>query len=194
MLDWHAAFGIIAGIIQVSAVVPYVRDMLHGTTRPNIVSWALWTLVQLIVIAAVLSVGTSWSVIILFAMTFNTGLITILGLLGYGYKQYSWVDWSCLALAILAIVLWQITNQPLFALVLLIFADIVIAIPTVAKTYRDPFSETSSSWLLIAIAAALSVISAKEFIASNIIFQAYLVVINLFICLLAFFGQRLKRA
>lgn len=192
MLDWHILVGVVSGIVQISAIVPYIRDMLRGTTRPNIVSWALWTLIQVIAIAAQLSAGASWSIILLFAMTFNTSLVTILGLIGYGYKKYSWLDWGCLVLAILAIVLWQITNQPLIALVLAIVADLIIAIPTIAKTYREPFTETPSSWFLLTVAAALSIVSTTIYDASNLAFQTYLVLVNMLVWSLAFFGQRIK--
>ena len=45
-------FLVIATIITVSAVLPYLRDVLKGTTKPNIVSWITWTLITGIATAA----------------------------------------------------------------------------------------------------------------------------------------------
>ncbi len=72
-------------------------------------------------------------------------------------------------------------------------ADFIIAIPTIAKTYREPFTETASSWFLIALAAVFSVVSTTKYDASNLAFQIYLVLINSLVWGLAFFGQRLKK-
>ena len=137
----HLILGIISGILGVVAAVPYIKDILHGSTRPNTVSWALWVLLLLISILAQISAGASWSLVFLIGDFLGTSAVLILCLGGYGYKEYGWIEWVCLALAIIAIVSWQLTNQPILAIVFAIIADFMAAVPTVIKAYRDPWSE-----------------------------------------------------
>ncbi len=189
-MDWHGIVGIAAGLIQISSIIPYVRDILKGTTRPNIVSYILWTLLQLIAIFAQFSAGASWSIIILIATTFNTSLIVILCLMGYGYKKYGLTDKICFVFAIVAIVFWQLTKQPLLALVLTILADLIAAIPTIVKTYREPHSELVVSWFMIMISSSLAGISTVKIDIANLIYPVYAFITNTTITAFAFFGQR----
>ncbi len=192
-MDWHAVVGIIAGIIQIASVFPYVRSMIKGTTRPNIISFVLWTTLQIIAIAAQFSAGASWSIIILITTTFNTALILVVALSGYGYRKYGALDYTCFALAIIAIGLWQITKQPLVALILAVLADLISTIPTIAKTYREPYSENVLGWAMIAVAAILAAVSTTKFDIANLIYPIYLIFANTTITALAFFGQHLNK-
>lgn len=167
---------------------------MRGTTRPNIISFIIWTLLQLIAIAAQLSAGSSWSVIILIACTFNTVLIIILCLVGYGYAKYKVLDWSCFILAMAAILLWCITNDPLLAIGLAIFADFLGALPTVVKAFRDPFSELPLGWYLATFSAVLAALSTTKIDFANLAYPVYLVIITATIASVALVGQRLKKA
>jgi hypothetical protein len=193
-MDWHLPVAALAGAVQVSSIVPYVRDMLRGTTRPNVVSWSLWTLLQVIAIFAQLSAGASWSIVLLFAMTFNTSLVVVLCLMGYGYTKYGLVDYACFAFALGAILLWQATNEPLVALVLAVVADLIAALPTIVKTIRDPYSEIPLAWSLGGFSGLLGIISLTRFDVANLIYPVYILVTNALIACLAFFGREPRHA
>lgn len=193
-VDWHPALAIISGIVQILSVVPYVRDMFWGRTRPNIVSWSLWTVLQSIALAAQLSAGFSWSMLLLAAMTLNTAFVVVLAARGYGYRQYGGLDYTCGVIGAAAIVLWLITGQPLAALTLSVLADFIIAIPTVAKTIRDPHSETLLSWFLVAVASAFTLLSITEFTPSNLLYPSYLFLITASMTGIIFVGQKIRKA
>jgi len=116
--------GIAAGIIQISSIVPYVKSMIKGTTRPNIVSWSTWTLLKFIAITAQFTAGASYTVLLLFATAFNTSLVVILCLMGYGYKKYGLTEKVCTTGIIVTIIVWLLTKNPIFALILSIAIDI----------------------------------------------------------------------
>lgn len=189
-MNWHAILGIGAGVLQVSSIIPYIRDIIRGDARPNIVSFALWTTIQVIAIAAQISAGASWSLALLFATTFNTTLVVILCLRGYGYKKYGLVDKACLGLAVLTLVLWQITNNAVLALVLAVVTDLIASLPTIVKTYKDPFSETVLPWFMIVIAAAMGAASTTIFNVANLIYPLYMFAMNSTITGLTFFGRQ----
>lgn len=181
------AAGIASGVVQASAIVPYVKDTLRGSVRPNAISWLLWTTLQVIVVLAQFAAGASWSIILPLVMTFNTGLITVLALVGYGYKKYGLLDWICFFLAAYALALWYVTGNPVLALVLIIFANFLAALPTFVKTYREPESESLGSWSLVVLASLLSVASTAIRNVANLIFPAYLLFESVLICTFTFF-------
>lgn len=167
-----------AGILTVASAVPYVRDMLRGTTKPNVVSWGLWTLIQGIFAAAQWAQGASLSIVLPAVEVASTGLIVALGLVGFGYKKYRPLDFICLFLALGAIVLWQLTRDPMVALWLSVAADFVAAVPTLVKAYRDPKSETPSAYLLVALSAIAAAFATSIIDLPNLLWPAYIFAVN----------------
>jgi hypothetical protein len=167
--------------------------MLHGETRPNVVSWILWTLIQMIIIIAQFSAGASWSVILPIAMTFNTCLVLIICLYGYGYAKYGYVDLICLVLALAAIAAWRLTNDPVLAIVLSVAADFAAAVPTFVKTYREPFTESILSWAILVVANTCGLISAIPFNLANTAFAGYVVLFDGFFLIVMIMRRRIVR-
>ncbi len=178
MFDWHLLLGILSGLISCFAIIPYIIDIIHGTTRPNIVSFSFWALLLAISIIAQISSGSSWSVILLMGDFIGTSTVVVFCLIGYGYKKYGKTELICTILAILAIVSWQVTHQPVLAIVFAVIADLMAAIPTVVKSYRDPESEFPTMWFLISFGAILSILSTTIFNLPNLLFPIYLFLIN----------------
>lgn len=181
-----------AGLVQLYAVIPYVRDILKRETKPNIVSWFLWTLLQLVAIWIQVSspTGFSWSIIFLVAMTFNTALVVVLCLMGYGYQKFGKTEKGCFIVALIAIVLFAVTKNGPVALGFDIAADFIAALPTIVKTWREPRTESFLPWFLISIAALLGVFSSTIMSFENLAFPIYLMCVNGLIAVIAFCGQR----
>lgn len=191
-MDWHLILGIISGLVAMVAVVPYIKDILHGTTRPNTFSWGLWVLLLSISLLAQFSAGASWSVLMIAGDLIGTASILVLCLWGYGYGKYGWIEWVCSALAIVAIGLWQFAHEPVLAIVFAAVADLMAAIPTLVKAYKDPWSEAPTQFFVISFAGLLAIFSTTVFDAANLIFPAYLFLLNGLIGVVAFVGRRLK--
>jgi hypothetical protein len=188
-MDWRVALGIASGIFGIGSNVPYIRDMLRGQTKPNVVSYIIWLTLDVISFAAEWNAGLSWSIVILAAAVLNGFMIVALSLGGYGYKEHNWVDWSCLALGIIALFFWWATNNPLTALVLTLIASILADIPTVAKTYREPRTELALAWFIGAFAGFLAIFSAAKWDAANLIFPVYFLLEGAAIGGLAYFRK-----
>ncbi len=181
-----------AGLLTVASAVPYIRDMLKGTTRPNVVSWGIWCLVQAIFAAAQFSEGASLSIVLPLAEVGTVGLIALLGLVGYGYKKYGKLDVTCFVLALAAIVLWQTTGSPLFALIFSVAADVLAAVPTFIKAYKDPKSETLLSYLLVALSAVAAALSTTIYDLPNLLWPANILFGNALVVCLILLGRRHK--
>jgi len=189
-MDWHIALAIFAGILCFSSVIPYVRDILYGTTRPSVTTWFLWFLIQVIAIAAQFHEGASWSIIMVIVDAVTVALVFFLSIIGYGYRSFTKFDLWCGIFGIVAILSWQITDNAILALVFLIVADGSAALPTLKKAYLDPWSEYPTSWAFTMVAAMLAIVSTTRFDTVNILFPAYLAVINALTFGLTFFGRR----
>ena len=171
-MDWRMGLGLLAGLMVVLAIVPYVNDVLKGRTRPNIVTWFLWTINGVILVSAQYVHGASWTLVTLIGSTFTTGLVTVLAV-RWGQSGYGWIDAVCFACAILAVAGWYATSIPLIAIVLGVLAEIAAITPTIAKTWRDPNSETTSTYWIASAAAVLSIVASTRFDVENLLFPIY---------------------
>jgi len=188
-LDWHFILGITAGVLAFGAVIPYIKDILYGTTRPNIISYLLWVILLSISFLAQLSAGASWSAMLILGDLIGTSIVVVFCLVGYGYKEHGFLEWVCLALAIAAIISWQLTQQPVLAILFAVLADAMAAMPTLMKTYRDPWSELPITWLMIALGAFCAVFSTTIHNPANLIFPIYLLLMDGLIGFVALTGR-----
>lgn len=192
-MDWHIIAAAVAGILGIASVVPYLYDMLKGTTRPNVISWSLWFFIQAIFVAAQWSSGASYSIILPLTGVLAVSLVVILGLMGYGYKKYGFIDFICFVLVVASIGLWKLTNDPSIALWLSIAADFIAAIPTCIKSYKDPASETFLAYLLAIFASVATLFSTTLFDFPNLAWPVYIILANSLILILILLGRSRKR-
>ena len=104
-MDWRGILGTIASLITFFAIIPYMRDTLRGATRPNVVTWFLWTLNGSILAYAQFTAGASWTLAVLVASTLSTAVVTVLAV-PFGQRGYGVVDAACLGMALAAMAGW----------------------------------------------------------------------------------------
>lgn len=190
MINWYIVLAVLSAIFEIVSLVPYLRSIVRGETRPNAVSFTLWSVLQAIAFVAQVQAGASWSVVVVGMLTVSTTIITILALSGYGYRKYGIFDAGCFVFAILAIVGWQMTNNPVLAIVLAIVGDLFASVPTVVKTYREPQTEHAGAWGLVTIATLFGALSTEKIDVANLAMPIYLTVMNGTIFLFAYFGRK----
>jgi hypothetical protein len=182
--DWHTWLGIGASILLLALIVPYVKSIVSSTTRPSIVSWFGWAFLFAIDTVAQASKGFDWSLTVPLIGTISTAIIAVVAL-RLGRAVWTRTDRFSIALGILAIALWAITQEPLTALVLSIIADLAITLPTIVKTYQDSTSEPPLLWALYTIASALTIVATTNLTVYNLLVPLYSVFISAIITALA---------
>ncbi|MGE5541162.1 MAG: hypothetical protein ACM3TU_02665 [Bacillota bacterium] len=189
MID-HELIGIIAGLLAFGTGIPYIWNILGGITKPNVVTYFVWTLLQTIALIAQWRAGASWSILLLLGSTVSVAIIFLLSLTKYGYKHYTPVDTIALLLAGLAVIILVFTDHPTLAILLPIVADGLGAIPTIVKTKKYPHTEDQLAWFLMIIASALGVIATEKMDVANLAYPIFLLFEATFIFSLAFFTKK----
>lgn len=166
--------GALSGILLVAGSIPYIRDVINKTTRPNVVSWGGWTLFSAIVAVAQIAKGADMSVLVPIGSTLGTGIVAVLGI-KYGYVQFSKLDKVCFMLGAAAIAIWFVTGEPLTAIVIAIIADAFFLLPTSVKAYRTPLTETALSYVLYIVASIFGLLALTDLRLQNVLFPIYLI-------------------
>lgn len=169
----------------------YIRDTLKGKTKPNVISWFIWFLAP--AIAGLVSIYNGGGLAILpIFMTTVVPLIVVL--ISFKNKNSYWelgiLDYICLFLSLLAIVVWIFLKEGTLATIFAILADLIAFFPTYIKSYLKPDTETLSSYYAGSINPILSISTLSVFSFNTLGFAVYLFLANLVEIILVLLRRR----
>jgi ASC-1-like (ASCH) protein len=162
-------FGILSTAIACVCFIPYLIDIFKRKTQPHMYSWLIWTILQVVGVAAQLKDGAGYGAWALAVGAFFCFAIFLLSF-KYGTKNISRFDLLCLIAAIVAIGVYVFIDNPIWATIVVAVIDFVGFLPTFRKGFQEPFSETSSTFILSAVANGLSIAALQNYSATTILY------------------------
>ncbi len=170
---------IVGAIVQLLGIWSYIKATLYGETKPNRITWLMWSIAPLIATFAALAAGITWAVLPVFMSGFGPLLVFLASFVNKNaYWKLEIFDYICGALSVLAILLWWITNQPAVAILFAIASDASAALPTLIKAWKHPETETVDAYTTGIFNSLTSFAAIKLWTFSAYAFPIYLVVIN----------------
>jgi hypothetical protein len=160
-MGWRAVIGLIAAARYLGATIPYIVATARQRITPSVVAWGGGAVISSISFAAQMSTEPSWSAGL---SGVSACYCTVVVLLAWkrGNRQFGRLELICLALGVIAIVAWQLTDEAEVALLLSVVADTVVCVPMIVKTARHPDSELAGTFLASAVAAVVGGFSATH--------------------------------
>ncbi len=137
----ESIWGIVSVMLTITAFSFYFRSIFRRETKPHMFSWLIWGLTTGIGYIGQVAGGAeagSWVLGVTSVICFTVFVLSF----WYGTKNVYKLDWFSLFIALVAIVLWQITDDLLVSVVLVTVADLIGTIPTLRKCYSYPWDET----------------------------------------------------
>ncbi len=178
------------GLIALSAF-PYIRDVLRRKTVPARATWFIWGILLTIAFFAQLAEGGSWSLITTGINWLGVVIIFLLSI-KYGVGGTSKLDIFVLSGAGIGLMVWYITNNPLYALLITIFVDFMGALPTLVKTYKEPSTETWYAYIICGLGGLIGAVSVGTFDFSLYVFPLWIGIMNTTIGLVSIIGQTIQ--
>jgi hypothetical protein len=176
-------FGVLAGVVGVVDTVPYVRDIVRGTTRPHRGTWFIWGMLAIVVCVSQRADGASWSLVMAGTQAVLTSLIFVLAI-RRGEGGLGATDGMLIAIAAGGMAAWVVVDEPVIATACVIAADLIAAAMMVPKVYRDPGSETLMTFALAGVGGALATGAVGATDASLLCYPIYYCLVNWAIALL----------
>lgn len=173
--------GVLSGILPIIGAYPYIRDVLRGKTKPHRMAEFIWLVLDAIAVASQLAKGATWSLIMPAVGTLELTVGFILSL-KYGMGGTSKKDIAALILAGVGLLLWHFTNEPLFALLIVVGIDLIGTSLVVIKTYHHPYTETFSTWFLNFIAGLCAAAAVGHWTFALLIYPLSVAIGNSAIC------------
>jgi hypothetical protein len=169
--------GILAGILSVLDAVPYVRDVLRGTTRPHRGTWLIWSTLAVVALASQVADGAEWSIVMVAGQALATSLIFAFSI-RRGEGGLSRSDITLIAIAALGVCGWLVFSEPVVATACVVVADTLGVAMMLPKTWRDPASETLSTYVLASAAGLLGTLAVGAIEVSLLLYPVYFFVAN----------------
>ncbi len=175
--DSHTLIGYIAGVISFLGFAPYIIATIKGKNRPNRATWMIWFLVSIILLVSYQASGGTHTLWVMRTNVLFSGTLALLSW-KYGASGWSALDVGCLIGALFGLLLWWFFDSPLPTLYISIGIDIVGAIPTVKKSWKNPFEEDRLTWILFWVANTLNLFAMPSWSVPIASYPVYLFLIS----------------
>lgn len=156
----------------------YMYTVYCGKTRPHLYTWLIWGLVTGVACFAQFSAGGGRGAWITLAVTFFC-FGRVIAAFTHGVKDITRGDKFCLAAAIIAIVLWRLTDNALLAVIIVTLIDLSGFYPTVRNAWMRPQDENLFSYFLFCVTYMLSLISLDQYNTTTLFYPVLIVTANL---------------
>ncbi|HBD04888.1 TPA: hypothetical protein DCZ32_00320 [Candidatus Uhrbacteria bacterium] len=172
-------FVLLGAVVNIFGVFSYIKDTLRGETKPNKVTWLMWSIAPLIATAAALSNDVSWAVLPVFMSGFCPLLVFVFSFVNpNAYWKLGALDYVCGLFSLLALVLWGITKEPNVAIAFAIASDSFALVPTLIKSWKRPETESVIAYTTGLFNGLTSFAAIRLWGFSEIAFPVYLVIGN----------------
>lgn len=184
--------GVITVILTFVALTPYIIDIFRNKTKPHIFTWVVWALVTFLAFLAQWQKGAgpgSWTTGVTGILTIFVALIS----LKKGSKDITTIDKVIFITALIAIIPWLLTKDPTISVIILTTIDALAFVPTMRKTFRDPGSETLSSYYIHAVRHSLSIVALNTYNISTFLYPAVVALCNVIMISIIVLRRRLVK-
>jgi hypothetical protein len=184
-----ATLGILAAAVGILDALPYIRDTLRGRTRPHRGTWLIWGVLAVVAFFSQYADGARWSLVMAATQAVLIGIIFVISI-GRGEGGVSAVDLTLIAIAGAGVAGWLLIDEPAVATAFVVVADLIGVAMMVPKTYRDPASETLSTFALASLSGMLATGAVAELDATLLLYPLYFTLANGGIALLIVVRRR----
>lgn len=172
------------------SVIPYAISIFKLETKPQRMTWLIWSFLTFIAFFSQMAEGGKWSLLLTAGDSIAILIIFILSV-KFGVGGFRKIDIISLIGAFFSLILWYITKNPAIALFLIIITDFIGANLTIQKAWHNPESENWLGWAMCGLGGLLGTLAVGEWNFILIIFPLYICLINFLVAMIVV--ERRKR-
>lgn len=178
-MDIKVAIASVSVLMTLTGYFFYFKDIFAHKTKPHAFSWLVWAFLTAVAFAGQLHAhGGPGSYVT--GVTAAVSFIIFSLAIRQGEKNITLSDKLNLAAAVIAIVPWLLTKNPVTSVILISVIDFLGFIPTIRKSYHKPQEETLIHYVLAGLKFVLAIIALDHYTVTTWFYPASLVAANLF--------------
>ena len=158
----------------------YVKEIIYGTTKPNLVSWSLWLLGPFLGAFFQIKAGAGLSFLPIFMAGFGPLIVVIFAILNKkAYWKINTFDLICGAFSLIALICYILTHNLAVSIIFAILSDFLAFIPTYVKGWKFPETESAFASVCYVLANIIGLLVIKEWSFVIYSFGIYLTIANI---------------
>lgn len=170
-------FLILSVIICIASPTVGISSILKGKFKPQRMTRFLLFLVSFLFIGTLLAQGDRNSIYPIFVIFLGNLVIFILSI-KYGVGGTTKLDMWVLSLAILSLIVWQATQNPVLGLTMSIMTNFVAFLPTIVKSWRSPETEEWRVYVFYVLSNIFVILSLSSFSYGKLVSPIYVICMN----------------
>lgn len=169
----------LAVAVSLIGQIGYLNSIVHGTTKPNLVSQFMWMLSPFVGVFFQLKGGAGISTLALFMSGFASLMFIVVSVVNKkAYFRLETFDFICGLFSVLALVCYVLTHSLSISILFAIAGDTLAYFPTIKKSWYLPESENYSIYLVGIISHSISLLVLDNRIFSNYAFAVSIIFWN----------------
>ena len=158
----------------------YIKDIFLGKTKPNLVSWFIWSLAPFIGVFFQIKAGAGLSILPIFMAGFISFLVIIISVLRKNaYWKINTFDVICGIISLISLILYVFTHDLSISILFAIMSDALAYIPTMIKSWNFPNTETGLMYIMGIINNIIGLLIIKSWIFPIYSFSISIIIFNL---------------
>jgi len=173
----HVLLGVVTILIAVVSYSLYFRDVLAGKTKPHAFTWLIWSSLNLLVFYTQLTNNGGPGAWVTGAAAVANGIIFLLAL-RYGERNIAWLDWLCLAAALLSLAVWLVYPDGEASILLASAVFVIGFIPTFRKSIHRAHEETAITFALNSVKFFIALFALTSISITTAVYPFLLFLVN----------------
>jgi hypothetical protein len=182
-------FGYTGGVLMIISIIPYIRSILKGNTKPHRMTYFIWTILILIAFFSQMAKGGTWSLLLTAGDGVAVLAIFIISI-KFGVGGLEKRDIISLFGVMISLFLWYLTKEPAIALFLIIFIDLIGLNLTIIKTWKNPETENLVAWAMCATGGFFGILAVGDYNFILLSYPVYICLANLSITFVIIFRRK----
>ena len=150
----RALLGSIAGVLALTATMPYLISIVRGRTLPSLASYLVWAAIECVGAASLIAtLGPQPATWPRLAFAAGAVLIVLFCLRRQRHAPWTVVESGTLLITGMSCLAWILFDAPGVALIVSAIASAAAYTATLRKTWRLPGTEDRSAWALTCAAS-----------------------------------------
>jgi hypothetical protein len=178
MFEYKVVLGVLAILFGFTGYAIYLNGVFRGNIKPHAFSWLVWAF-----LAGIAFFGQNFDAG--GAGTWVTGFTALVCMFVFflalkkGEKNITFSDKLSLFGAVVALLLWFLTNNPLASIILITLIDVTGGYyPTVRKSYHKPHEETISLYFLSGLKWVVAIAALENYSLITWLYPVSLIITN----------------
>ena len=176
--------------LAVYGLIPYYKGIFARTNKPHAFSWMIFAIVTGIATVVQFAEDAGPGKWILALNSFMCLTIALLAI-RFGEKDIRRTDWVALAFAFLAIPLWVMTNNPLWAVLIAMGIEVSAYYPTIRKSWHKPYEEVAQTWFIGGFMFLISVAALDKIVFVSAAYPAFVATLNFILVAILLYRRRM---